>query len=82
MRVMVTGELRQRSYETREGEKRTVLEVEASEVAASFLYATAKVQRVGRSSGSAGSSSSRRPAPDDDPWGNAPQPTGDDEPPF
>ena len=48
MRVIVNGRLRQRSYETREGEKRTVYEVEADEVGPSLKFATAKVTRTSR----------------------------------
>jgi single stranded DNA-binding protein len=45
-RVMVTGRLRQRSWETPEGEKRSVTELEADEVGASLKWATAKVERT------------------------------------
>ena len=45
-RVMVTGRLRQRSWETPEGEKRSVTELEADEVGASLKFATAKVERT------------------------------------
>src|SRR6266540_3083144 len=45
-RVMVTGRLRQRSWETPEGEKRSVAEIDADEVGASLKFATAKVERV------------------------------------
>jgi single-strand DNA-binding protein len=45
-RVMVTGRLRQRSWETPEGEKRSVTEIEADEVGASLKFATAKVDRA------------------------------------
>jgi len=45
-RVMVTGTLRQRSYETKDGENRTVIEVDAEEVGASLKYATAKVAKA------------------------------------
>jgi single-strand DNA-binding protein len=45
-RVMVTGRLRQRSWETPEGDKRSVTEVEADEVGASLKWATAKVERA------------------------------------
>jgi single-strand DNA-binding protein len=51
MRVIVSGRLRQRSYETKEGEKRTVYEVEADEVGPSLRNASAKVNRAARSSG-------------------------------
>jgi single-strand DNA-binding protein len=43
-RVIVQGRLKQRSYETREGEKRTVIEMEVDEIGPSLRYATAKVQ--------------------------------------
>ena len=45
-RVMVTGRLRQRSWETPEGDKRSVTEIEADEVGASLKFATAKVERA------------------------------------
>jgi single-strand DNA-binding protein len=45
-RVMVTGRLRQRSWETPEGDKRSVTEIEADEVGASLKWATAKVERT------------------------------------
>jgi single-strand DNA-binding protein len=66
-RVIVSGRLRQRSYETREGEKRTVFELEVDEIGPSLRYATAKVQKMSRSSGGgfgAGGGS-------DDPWASA-----------
>src|SRR5256886_6158055 len=53
-RVVVQGRLRQRSYETREGEKRTVYELEVDEIGPSLRYATAKVQKMSRSSGGGG----------------------------
>jgi len=92
MRVMVSGRLKQRSYETREGEKRTVVEMEVDEVGPSLRYATAKVNRTQRgsssgggfgSSGSDGGGSGGAPA--DDPWGSAPPASSGgfaDEPPF
>ena len=49
MRVIVSGRLRQRSYETKEGEKRTVYEVEVDDVGPSLRNASAKVNRVARS---------------------------------
>jgi single-strand DNA-binding protein len=54
MRVIVQGRLRQRSYETREGEKRTVYEIEADEVGPSLRNATAKVNKVQRQGGGGG----------------------------
>ena len=69
-RVIVQGRLRQRSYETREGEKRTVYELEVDEIGPSLRYATAKVQKMSRSSGggggfgaSGGGGGGNRPAP-------------------
>ena len=51
MRVVVQGRLRQRSYETREGEKRTVVELDVEEVGPSLKYATAKVTKASRGGG-------------------------------
>lgn len=94
-RVIVTGRLRQRSFETREGEKRTVYEVEVDEVGPSLRYATAKINKVSRGGGGGGfgggggapapaAASSAPPA--EDPWGSAPASGSfggaDDEPPF
>jgi len=93
-RVIVTGRLRQRSYETREGEKRTVMELEVDEIGPSLRYATAKVQKMARSSGnggfgSGGSSGGGGRGGDsaDDPWASAAPAGGssgsfDEEPPF
>jgi single-strand DNA-binding protein len=53
-RVVVQGRLKQRTYETREGEKRTVFELEVDEIGPSLRYATAKVQKMSRSSGGGG----------------------------
>jgi single-strand DNA-binding protein len=53
-RVIVQGRLRQRSYETKEGEKRTVIELEVDEIGPSLRYATAKVQKMSRSGGGGG----------------------------
>src|SRR5258708_16575348 len=54
MRVVVQGRLRQRSYETREGEKRTVVELDVEEVGPSLKYATAKVTKAARGGGGGG----------------------------
>src|SRR5215213_11025148 len=51
-RVVVTGRLQMRSWETQEGDKRTVVEIEADELGPSLRWATAKVERQGRSGGS------------------------------
>src|SRR3954468_130118 len=65
MRVIVTGRLKARSYETREGEKRTVFQIEVDEVAPSLRYATAKVTKTSRSGGGQGFQSG---GGGDDPW--------------
>jgi single-strand DNA-binding protein len=54
MRVIVSGRLRQRNYETQQGEKRTVYEIEVDDVGPSLLRASAKVNRVTRSGGEGG----------------------------
>jgi single-strand DNA-binding protein len=54
MRVVVQGRLKARSYETREGEKRTVFELDVEEIGPSLKFATAKVNRVSRSGGGGG----------------------------
>ena len=96
-RVIVQGRLKQRSYETREGEKRTVVELEVDEIGPSLRYATAKVNKASRSGGgggggfgsSGGGGGGDRGGsqqPKDDPWGSAPASGSfsgsDDEPPF
>ena len=95
MRVILSGRLKQRSYETKEGEKRTVFEVEVDEVGPSLRSATAKVTRTqraagGASSGSFGSSAASTETFSDDPWAAASTTTAgggwatttNDEPPF
>ncbi|MFR9753897.1 single-stranded DNA-binding protein [Nocardia sp. 004] len=84
-RVIVSGRLKQRSYETREGEKRTVVELEVDEIGPSLRYATAKVNKTSRGGGgggfgsgggggyaSSGSGGGRSGGAEDDPWGSAP----------
>jgi single-strand DNA-binding protein len=85
-RVIVSGRLKQRSFETREGEKRTVVELEVDEIGPSLKYATAKVNKASRSGGGGfgAGGGSRQPAAQsgapagggsaggDDPWGSAP----------
>src|SRR5450759_895820 len=63
MRVLASGRLVQRSYETREGEKRTVYELQVDEVGPSLRYASAKVTRAQRSGGGGGGGGAT-----DDPW--------------
>ena len=53
-RVVVQGRLKQRSFETKEGEKRTVVELEVDEIGPSLRYATAKVTRAARGEGGGG----------------------------
>jgi single-strand DNA-binding protein len=53
-RVVVQGRLKQRSFETREGEKRTVIELDVDEIGPSLRYATASVNKVSRGSGGGG----------------------------
>ncbi|MEV4540100.1 single-stranded DNA-binding protein [Micromonospora echinaurantiaca] len=94
-RVIVSGRLRQRSYETREGEKRTVIELEVDEIGPSLRYATAKVQKMSRSGGGGGGfgggGGQGGGGNFDDPWASAapaPSRSGsgggnfDEEPPF
>ncbi|MDA2963466.1 MAG: single-stranded DNA-binding protein [Actinomycetota bacterium] len=93
MRVILSGRLKQRSYETKEGEKRTVFEVEVDEVGPSLRNATAKVTKTQRAGGTSGGFSA--PAANDsftgDPWAAAasPSPAGggwasstNEDPPF
>jgi single-strand DNA-binding protein len=93
MRVIVQGRLKQRSYETREGEKRTVFEVEVDEVGPSLRNATAKVEKAQRSGGGFGQGQPSRPdqyagqgqaQPAHDPWatGSGQQSGFSDDPPF
>jgi len=81
MRVIVAGRLKQRSYDTKEGEKRTVYEVEADDVAPSLKFATCKVARASRPGGGSGGNQGGGRA-ESDPWATA-EPGGfSDEPPF
>lgn len=85
-RVIATGRLKQRSFETREGEKRTVVELEVDEIGPSLRWATAKVNKVTRGGGDTGDwnrNSGGGGAGSDDPWSSAPpMGGGDDSPPF
>jgi single-strand DNA-binding protein len=76
MRVVVQGRLKSRQYETREGEKRTVFEIDVEEVGPSLKYATAKVSKTTRSGGGGGfSGGGQGGAGGDDPWAT-PAPSG------
>ena len=91
-RVIVTGQLVQRSYDTREGEKRTVVELRVDEVAPSLRYAIAKVARAQRNATSSGGR--QRPydnsrgqteqmhGDQEDVWASQNGPTDDSNPPF
>ena len=77
MRVIVQGRLKQRSYETKEGEKRTVYEIEVDEVGPSLRSATAKVTKTQRGAGSGGFGGGGAAGADNDPWASAaPRPCG------
>jgi len=84
-RVVVSGRLKQRSFETKEGEKRTVVELEVDEVGPSLRYATAKVTKASRASGGGtgggGFGGSGSSGGSDDPWSTPAAPSSD-EPPF
>lgn len=93
--VIVQGRLKQRSYETKEGEKRTVYELDVDEVGPSLKFATAKVTKASRSGGGGqsfggggSSASSGGSSAADDPWASAPAGGAassggwSDEPPF
>jgi len=95
MRVIVSGRLRQRSYETKEGEKRTVYEIEVDEVGPSLRNASAKVVKSSRATGGqggsgggggyGGSGSASGGRASDDPWASSSEPADSgfsDEPPF
>ena len=75
MRVIVQGRLKQRSYETREGEKRTSIEVEVDEIGPSLRYATAAVTRA---AGGQGGGGQRSRAQVDEPWGTPSASSGGD----
>ena len=66
-RVVATGRLKQRSYETKEGEKRTAIELEIDEIGPSLRYATAQVTRAS-SSGAGGGGGRSQGAVADEPW--------------
>ncbi len=73
MRVIVQGRLKSRSYETREGEKRTVFEIDVDEIGPALKYATAKVSRTsgGGGQGGGGQGGGGRPASSSGGGGNA-----------
>jgi single-strand DNA-binding protein len=97
-RVVVTGRLTMRQYETKEGDKRTSTELQVDEIGPSLRYATAKVQRTERQQAPQGTQGGyqQQGAPQDDPWATGPsqgqqggqqrgwggQQSYTDEPPF
>jgi single-strand DNA-binding protein len=80
-RVIVQGRLKQRSYETREGEKRTTFEVDVEEIGPSLKYATAKVTKTSRSGTGSSGGNSYGGGGGNDPWATpAGQPSGGGQP--
>ncbi|MES1170927.1 MAG: single-stranded DNA-binding protein [Actinomycetota bacterium] len=84
-RIIVTGRLEQREYETKEGEKRNVVEIVADEIGPSLRWARAEVERIARDSSGGGSGSRDSgggSAPSNSGGGRAPDPVYGDEEPF
>jgi len=71
MRVIATGRLKQRSYQDREGNNRTAIELEIDEIGPSLRYATAQVTRAASGGGGGGQA---RPQVADEPWGTPSSP--------
>lgn len=86
MKVIVQGRLKSRSYDTKEGEKRTVMELEVDEIGPSLRNASAKVTRAqragGRQQGQGGNSQGWGQQPAAAPWGAPNTQSADSEPPF
>lgn len=80
MRVILSGDLKQRSYETKEGEKRTVIELEVQEIGPSLKYANAKVNRTQRNGGGNKPAAYAGNAPQQDPWAQPQGQTGNNVP--
>ena len=76
MRVIVSGRLRQRSYETKEGEKRTVYEVEVDDVGPSLRNASAKVNKIARNGSGGGPSGPGGPGAQGGSGGSGVRPAG------
>jgi len=76
MRVIVSGRLKSRSYETKEGEKRTVIELEVDEIGPSLRYANAKVNRTQRQDNAGQGSNQAAPGS----WGGTQTSTGNNPP--
>ncbi|MFP5018927.1 single-stranded DNA-binding protein, partial [Paenarthrobacter ureafaciens] len=73
MRVIVGGRLKSRSYQTKEGEKRTVIELEVDEIGVSLRNATAKVTRTNRNNGGQGAGGFGGRSNNGNNWGNGQQ---------
>lgn len=95
MRVIVTGYLKSRTYDTREGERRTVFEIDVQEIGPALRYATARVTRTPAGGGTSHSRPQQQAATGNDPWarpqqqpvtagntGRDPWATPSAEPPF
>jgi single-strand DNA-binding protein len=67
-RVIATGRLKQRSYETKEGERRTSIELEIDEIGPSLRYATAQVTRAQSSGGAGAAGGGNFPRAVEEPW--------------
>ena len=87
-RVIVSGRLRSRTYDTKEGEKRTVVELEVDEVGPSLRYATTKVSKTSRGGGGGGGGYGAPQGRSEDPWATGPSGGGNayagapEDPPF
>ncbi|WP_432190360.1 single-stranded DNA-binding protein [Streptomyces sp. Tue6028] len=84
MRVIVTGRLRQRTFDDKEGIRRTTVEIDAEEVAASLTYATAKVTKAYRQGvpSQSGPAPTARPLPDSPSAQSSPSPAPAEPHPF
>ena len=81
-RVIVTGRLEQRQYETKEGEKRSVVEIIADEIGPSLRWARAEVERVAREGGAGGQGGGGGNGSGNGSFNRAPDPVYGDEEPF
>lgn len=77
MQVIVQGRLKARSYETREGDKRTVMELEVEHVGPALQYATARVTKAQRGQGGARPAPQQQSQPANDPWATPAAPAND-----
>lgn len=82
MRVIASGRLVQRDFDDREGNKRTVVELQVEEIGPSLKYASAKVTRAASGSPRAAGAGQSSTAKADDPWATSAPTTGQDQPPW